>query len=105
MAIKRNRTEIACIMCKNRIAFPRYVGQGYSGDLLCRTCRSLLHSKLSNWEVKEYRVLSDESKGWKSSEKLKYWGRMSIVDTRPFMLPPARHRISVYKPQVIRIPV
>jgi len=36
---------------------------------------------------------------------IKQWGRMSIVDTKPFMLPPARHSISVYKPQVIRIPV
>jgi DNA repair photolyase len=35
-----------------------------------------------------------------------FWGRMAIVDTKPFMLPPAsRHSISVHTLQVIRIPV
>ena len=33
------------------------------------------------------------------------WGRMSIMDTKPFMLPPAWHSISGHKLQVIRIPV
>ncbi len=28
------------------------------------------------------------------------WGRMSIVDTKPFMLPVSRHRIFVHRPQV-----
>ena len=37
---------------------------------------------------------------------LRHWGRMAIVDTKPFMLPPAsRHSISVHTLQVIRIPV
>jgi len=33
------------------------------------------------------------------------WGRMAIVDTKPFMLPPTWHSISVHMLQVIRIPV
>jgi hypothetical protein len=33
------------------------------------------------------------------------WGRMAIVDTKSFMLPPARRSISVHKLQVVRIPV
>jgi len=32
-------------------------------------------------------------------------GRMSIVDTKAFMLPPAWHSISGHKIRVIRIPV
>jgi hypothetical protein len=33
------------------------------------------------------------------------WGRMSIVDTKAFMLPPARRSISGHKLLVIGIPV
>ena len=33
------------------------------------------------------------------------WGRMSIVDTKAFMLPPALHSISGHKLRVIKIPV
>jgi len=72
MATKRKRTAIVCIMCKNSIKFPEYVGQDYSGDLLCDTCGSLLHIKLDKWEVKQYKVLKDRLEEWKGSEKLKY---------------------------------
>jgi len=34
-----------------------------------------------------------------------HWGRMSIVDTKAFMLPPAQHSISVHKLQVTDSPV
>jgi len=34
-----------------------------------------------------------------------YWGRMSIVDTKPLMLPPARHSIFGHKLQVTGSPV
>ncbi len=37
--------------------------------------------------------------------KKKDWCRMSIMDTKPLMLPPALHSISGHKIQVIRIPV
>jgi hypothetical protein len=72
MVVKRKRTDIACIMCKNTIKFPEYVGQDYSGDLLCDTCRSLLHIKLDKGEVKQYRVLRDRSEEWKRVERMKY---------------------------------
>lgn len=71
MPIERKRTEITCILCKNTIEFPEYVGQDYSGDLSCRTCGSLLHIKLNKWEVKQYKVLRDKLDEWKRSEKLK----------------------------------
>jgi hypothetical protein len=72
MVVKRKRADIACIMCKNTIKFPEYVGQDYSGDLLCDTCRSLLHIKLDKGEVKQYRVLRDRSEEWKRVERMKY---------------------------------
>ena len=63
------KTELPCIMCNNAIKLPEYVGQDYSGDLLCGRCRSLLHIKLDKWEVKQYKVLKDRSE-WKGLEKL-----------------------------------
>jgi hypothetical protein len=66
------RIEIACILCKNTIKFPEYVGQDYCGDLLCGTCESLLHIKLDKWEVKQYRVLKDKLEDWKGKERLKH---------------------------------
>ena len=39
-----------------------------------------------------------------SLQKASGWGRMSMVDTKPFMLPVLQHRISVHRPQVTRIP-
>jgi hypothetical protein len=69
---ERKRTKIPCIICTSAIKLPEYVGQDYSGDLLCDRCRSLLHIKLDKWEVKQYKVLRDRSEEWKSSEQLKY---------------------------------
>jgi hypothetical protein len=71
MVTGRKRTEIPCIMCNNAIRFPEYVGQDYTGDLLCDRCRSLLHIKLDKWEVKQYKVLRDRSKEYKGLQKLK----------------------------------
>jgi hypothetical protein len=59
-------------MCKNAIKLPEYVGQDYGGDLLCDTCKSLLHIKLDKGEVKQYRVLRDRSEEWKRVERMKY---------------------------------
>ena len=70
MAIKGKRTEIACIMCRNIIKFPEYVGQDYRGDLLCNKCMSLLRIKLSKWEVKEFKVLEDKFKESEGIKKL-----------------------------------
>ena len=39
-----------------------------------------------------------------NTSSLTAWGRMSMVDTKPFMLPVLQHRISVHRPQVTRIP-
>ena len=64
------KTELPCIMCNNAIKLPEYVGQDYSGDLLCGRCRSLLHIKLDKWEVKQYKVLRDRSEKRKGLEKL-----------------------------------
>jgi hypothetical protein len=72
MVTRRKRTKIPCILCKNTIRFPEYVGQDYSGDLLCGTCASLLHIKLKGWEVKQYKVLRDRSELWKDSKKLNF---------------------------------
>lgn len=71
MVTGRKRAEIPCILCKNTIKFSEYVGQNYSGDLLCDTCGSLLHIKLDKWEVKQYKVLRDRSEEWKRLERLK----------------------------------
>jgi hypothetical protein len=67
----RKRTEIPCILCKNAIKFPEYVGQDYNGDLLCARCGSLLHIRLDKWEVRQYRVLRDRLEEWKGKERLK----------------------------------
>jgi len=67
----RRRTGIACIMCKNTIELPEYVGQDYDGDLLCGMCGSLLHIKLDKSEVKQYKVLRDRYEEWKKEERLK----------------------------------
>jgi len=72
MVAKTKKTEIPCILCKNPIELPEYVGHDYGGDLLCDTCGSLLHIKLDKWEVKQYKVLRDRLEEWKGSEKLKY---------------------------------
>jgi uncharacterized protein (DUF934 family) len=71
MVTKGKRAEIACILCKNAIRFPEYIGQDYSGDLLCDTCNSLLRIKLDKWEVKEFKVLEDRLEQWKGIEKLR----------------------------------
>ena len=71
MVIKRKRTGIECILCKNTIKFPAYVGQDYSGDLLCDTCGSLLCIKLDQWEVKEFKVLENRLEKWRWLEKMK----------------------------------
>jgi hypothetical protein len=65
------RTEIPCILCNNAIKLPEYVGQDYSGDLLCGRCGSLLHIRLDKWEVRQYRVLRDKSEEWKSVMKMR----------------------------------
>jgi len=70
MAKKRKRSEIACIMCRNNIKFPEYVGEDYSGDLLCDNCMSLLRIKLSKWEVREFKVLEDKFKESEGIKKL-----------------------------------
>lgn len=70
MVIKGKRT-VPCIVCKNAIEYPEYVGQDYSGDLLCNTCESLLRIKLHKGEVKEFKVLKDKLEHWKGAEKLK----------------------------------
>ena len=70
MVTGRKRTEIPCIICNNAIRFPEYVGEDYSGDLLCDRCRSLLHIKLDKWEVKQYKVLRDRAEEWKGLQKL-----------------------------------
>jgi hypothetical protein len=69
---ERKRTEVPCILCNNAIKLPEYVGQDYSGDLLCGRCESLLHIRLDKWEVKQYRVLKDRLEEWKGKERLKY---------------------------------
>lgn len=71
MATKRRRTEIPCVMCSHPIKLPEYIGQDYSGDLLCNTCMSLLRIKLDKSEVKELRVLENRFKEWKGFEKLR----------------------------------
>jgi hypothetical protein len=71
MVTKRKRAEIACILCKNTIRFPEYIGQDYSGDLSCDTCSSSLRIKLDKWEVKEFKVLEDRLEQWKEIEKLR----------------------------------
>lgn len=71
MVTRRRRIEIPCIMCSNPIKLPEYIGQDYSGDLLCNTCMSLLRIKLDKSEVKEFRVLEDRFKEWKGFEKLR----------------------------------
>ena len=68
MAIKR-RTEIACILCKNIVKFPEYVGKDYNGDLLCDACGSLLGIKLEKGEVKGFRV-KERVKGRKDSKRM-----------------------------------
>ena len=68
---ERKRARIACILCKNTIVFPEYVGQNYSGDLLCSRCGSLLHIKLNKWTVEQYKVLKDRFEEWKRQEKLR----------------------------------
>ena len=68
---RRKRTEISCILCNSTIKLPEYVGQNYSGDLLCDTCMSLLRIKLDKGEVKEFKVLEDRFKEWKGFEKLR----------------------------------
>jgi hypothetical protein len=78
MVVERKRTEIPCILCNNAIKLPEYVGQNYSGDLLCSRCGSLLHIKLNRWEVEQYRVLGDRFEEWKGVEKLKYLQEMSL---------------------------
>ena len=65
------RAQIACILCKNTIVFPEYVGQNYSGDLLCNRCGSLLHIKLNKWTVDQYKVLKDRFEEWKGQEALR----------------------------------
>ena len=57
MVIKRKGNGIACIMCRNTVQFPEYVGQDYSGDLLCDTCETLLRIKVNKGDVKEFKVL------------------------------------------------
>jgi len=71
MVTEGKRTKIACILCKNTIKFPEYVGQDYSGDLLCDTCNSLLRIKLDKGEVREFKVLEDRLEQWKGVEKMK----------------------------------
>ena len=68
---QRKRAQVACILCRNSIVFPEYVGQDYSGDLLCSRCGSLLHIKLSRWQVEQYKVLKDRFEEWKRIEKLR----------------------------------
>ena len=68
---ERRRAEIPCILCDNAIKLPEYVGQNYSGDLLCSRCGSLLHIKLNKWEVERYKVLKDRFEEWKGMEKLR----------------------------------
>jgi len=77
MVTKRRRIEIPCIMCSNRIKLPEYIGEDYSGDLLCNTCMSLLRIKLDKREVKEFRVLEDRFREWKGFEKLRQLREMA----------------------------
>jgi len=51
-------------------------------------------------------VIDEADFAGEKENQITKWGRMAIVDTKPFMLPPAsRHSISVHTLQVIRIPV
>ena len=68
---KRRRAEIACILCKNNIIFPEYVGANYNGDLLCATCESLMRIRLDKGVVREFRVLENRLEQWKKDEKLR----------------------------------
>ncbi len=60
-----------------------------------------LEEAFQKFDAREYTKLIKSVK----PDMVMFWGRMSIMDTKSLMLPPARHNISVYKPQVIRIPV
>jgi hypothetical protein len=72
MAIKK-RTEIACILCKNIIKFPEYIGKDYDGDLFCDECESMISIKLKEGEVKAFKFKGrmEQRKGSKTLEELR----------------------------------
>ena len=65
------RSEVQCIRCRKAIELPEYVGQDYNGDLHCGTCESLLSIKLDKWEVKQYKVVKDNYKDWRTKQTMK----------------------------------
>jgi thioredoxin 1 len=58
---------------------------------------------LSSW-VQHNKLNSEKFRRWKEKAENIKWGRMSIIDTKPFMLLPARHSISVHKLQATGSP-
>lgn len=65
------RSKVQCIRCRKAIELPEYVGHDYSGDLHCVTCESLLRIKLDKWEVKQYKVVTDNYKKWRAEQPMK----------------------------------
>jgi len=94
----------------NAFSHPAWDVPDYVQLLLHRVRQSPDSYDAPKFDIVEIRGLAKDHKvgnfiQWILERGHEAWGRMSIVDTKPLMLPPARHSISVHKLQVTGSPV
>ena len=52
--------QLECLVCGNNFPIPTFINvENYDGQVVCQNCASLLHLKLVQSKVRQYRVVEE----------------------------------------------
>ena len=72
--------EIKCLVCEETVEIPDFIDtDNYDGQVVCQKCRSLLHVKLVESKVRQYKVVERSYRAEKEIlEELRRLGKQSV---------------------------
>jgi DNA-directed RNA polymerase subunit RPC12/RpoP len=64
--------EIECLVCGEKVQIPQFVDtNNYDGQVVCKNCTSLLHVKLVQSKVRQYKVVEKKFRSLTADELAK----------------------------------